>query len=62
MTRTIAFRIDDEVYKRFKVLCVELNLSPPKQTEALIIQFVKIHEENNKNIKKENNYVLGNFI
>jgi len=47
------FRIPFVLYKRFKILCTKLDLSIPKQTAALINNFVEIQEENQKMIKKD---------
>jgi len=46
------FLIDTEVLKKYKMLCVELNLVMSSQTEQLIVQFVKVQKENAK-IKRE---------
>jgi hypothetical protein len=45
--------IDDELYKKYKHICVEKDLSMPKQTSELIRQFVNIQEENEKRINKQ---------
>lgn len=47
------FQIPEELYKRYKILCVQKDLSIPKQTRELIRKFVEIHEENEKRIPKE---------
>lgn len=44
-------RIPSELYKRYKVLCVKMELSMPKQTAELINKFVEIQEENYEKIK-----------
>lgn len=46
-------RIPDELYKRYKIICTELDLSIPKQSAELIRQFVEIQEENKKRINNE---------
>lgn len=46
-------RIPDDLYKRYKVICTELDLSIPKQSAELVRQFVEIQEENKKRIKKD---------
>jgi hypothetical protein len=47
-------RIPESLYKRFRLLCVIKDLSVPKQTAALLKQFVEIQEENNLRIQKGN--------
>lgn len=52
----ITIRIDDKIHHKFKVVCAELNVLLGKQTEALIIEFVRIQEFNieiMKNARKE---------
>ncbi len=44
--RTVRLRIPEEIYRRFKVVCAEKNLSMPKQTAELIRQFVEVLEIN----------------
>ena len=44
--KIIRIRMDDEVFKRFKVLCAEMDLSIPQQTKKLIEQFIKVQSEN----------------
>ncbi len=39
--RMIRVRVPDEIFKKFKVLCVENELSAPKQMTDLIRQFVE---------------------
>ena len=48
MQRNVNFKIDEELYKRFKIICVQMNLSLPKQNIALIEAFVNVQEENMK--------------
>jgi len=43
--KIVRFRIPPQLYKRYKVVCVKKDLSMPKQTAALIRQFVEILEE-----------------
>jgi len=42
--KTIRMEIPLVLFKRFKILCVRLDLSMPKQTAELIRQFVAIHD------------------
>ncbi len=46
MERVIRFRIDENLLRRFRSLCVYMDISAPKQTEAIIKEFVEVHEEN----------------
>lgn len=46
--RLLRIRIDNELYLKFKHLCVDLELSIPKQTQKLIEHFVSVQYENNK--------------
>ena len=39
-------RIPNDVYKNYKLICVELDLSIPKQLTALISEFVMVQLEN----------------
>lgn len=41
----IRIRIPKELLKSYKVICVEKDLSLPKQTAELIRKFVEIQEE-----------------
>lgn len=55
--RIVRIRIPDEVYKKFKIMCVENDLSITKQTAQIIIGFINIQEENKKmmmHLKKGN--------
>jgi len=45
-------RIPIGLFKRFKVICAELDLSIPKQIAAVIQSFVETHEENIERIKQ----------
>ena len=49
--KVVRIRIDETTFKKYKVLCAELDLSIPKQTEKLIESFVKIQEKNFKLMK-----------
>lgn len=56
LERIIRMKIRPELYKKYKIICVEKDLSMPKQTAELIRKFVEVHEENErllKDIKKE---------
>jgi hypothetical protein len=45
------FRIPSSIYKRYKLICVQMDLSIPKQTSELIKKFVEIQEENCEKLK-----------
>ena len=36
----------EDIYKRFKILCIYKDLSVPKQTAELIRKFVEVQEKN----------------
>jgi len=44
-------RIPDTLYLDFKLICVEKDLSLPKQTAALIKSFVEVQKENKKRME-----------
>lgn len=44
----VRMRIHEVLYRKYKVICVEKNLSMPKQTAELIRKFVEIDEANKK--------------
>jgi len=44
--------LDEDVYRRFKMLCVKKDLSFTKQTNAIIKNFVEIQEYNDKIMEK----------
>ena len=46
------FEIPKDIFKRYKIICTKLDLSIPKQTAAIIENFVKVQEENNEKIEK----------
>jgi hypothetical protein len=52
--KEMRFRVSENLYKRYKLLCTEKDLSIPKQTAALIKNFVEIQEENSQRIKQGN--------
>ena len=44
--KVIRLRLPLRIYKRFKVICAEKDLSMPKQNTELIKQFVEVQEKN----------------
>lgn len=50
--RVIRMRVHEHLYKRFKIICAEKDLSMPKQNAELIRKFVEIQEENSNRIRK----------
>jgi hypothetical protein len=44
--------LTEDLYKKYKHLCIEMDLSLPKQTAALIKEFVAIQEENKQRMGK----------
>jgi hypothetical protein len=52
--KIVRIRIHPALYKKYKVLCAELDLSIPKQTEQIIRNFVDIHEGQKKLVKIKN--------
>ena len=44
--KILRVRIPDELYKRYKILCVHRDLSLPKQSIELINNFVDVQEKN----------------
>jgi len=47
----LRIRVPATLYKRMKVVCAVLDLSIPKQTAALIWNFVEVQEVNIKNLE-----------
>ena len=43
--------LPEDLFIKYKVLCVENKLSMPKQTQALIRNFMDIQEENKKRMQ-----------
>ena len=39
-------RIDEQILKEYKILCIENDLSIPKQTNEIIKNFVRIQKDN----------------
>jgi len=50
--KSLRVRITEELYKEFKHICVEMNLSLPKQNAELIKNFVMIQKQNQKRLNK----------
>jgi hypothetical protein len=50
--KMLHMRLPEEVMKEFKIICIEMDLSIPKQTTAIIVNFVKIHRENKRRIEE----------
>jgi hypothetical protein len=40
MAKEVSLYVDEVIYKEFKKLCIDLDLSPSKQMTALINEFV----------------------
>lgn len=49
--KSVRIRVHPHLYKRFKVVCAQNDLSMTKQTVELIRKFVEIQEENDRLIK-----------
>ena len=49
--KIVRIRIEENLFRKYKVLCVEMDLSIPRQTEELIKKFIDIQMEN-LNLKK----------
>ncbi len=50
--REIRLRIPHELYKKYKLICVEMDLSMPRQTAQIIEQFVNVQNDN-LNVKRQ---------
>jgi len=50
-SKELRVQIPKELHTKFKILCIEMDLSMPKQTAQLIEQFVTIQEDNLKKMK-----------
>ena len=46
MTKEVRFLMDDELYKRYRIICVKNDLSMPRQSAELIKHFVEVQEIN----------------
>jgi hypothetical protein len=44
--RIVRLVIPEVLYRRYKILCAQTDLSMTKQTQALIRKFVEVHEKN----------------
>lgn len=44
--KEMRFRIPQSIHDRYRVICIKMKLSVPKQTAALIRKFVEIQEDN----------------
>lgn len=49
--KIVRIRIKDAVFKKYKMICIEKDLSIPKQTTQLIKKFIEICEENQRLMK-----------
>jgi len=49
--KELRFRVPLDLYKRYKILCIDMELSITKQSVALIENFIKIQEDNLKTAK-----------
>lgn len=49
--REIRFKINEDLFKKYKIFCVENDLSIPKQTSEMIRKFVELQEENKKRLQ-----------
>jgi predicted transcriptional regulator YheO len=50
-SKELRVQIPKELHTKFKILCIEMDLSMPKQTAQLIENFVTIQEDNLKKMK-----------
>ena len=50
--KEIRFRMPLSLFKRYKCVCVEKNLSIPKQTLEILRKFVEVQEENIEKMKE----------
>lgn len=48
-------RISEDLMKRYRMICLELDISPQKQSAKLIENFVNIQEENCLKLKATKN-------
>lgn len=48
----VRVRLPKEVFKQFKVHCIEMNVSIPKQMTELVRKFVEIQDQNKRLIGK----------
>jgi len=47
----LRIKVNEELIKKFRIYCIENNISLPKQISALIKIFVELREEDQKNRK-----------
>jgi hypothetical protein len=52
MRKMLAVLIPEDLLKRYKHICIEMNLSKPKQTEAILRHFVEVQEDNIAKLKE----------
>lgn len=48
MERVVRIRIPNVLYKKYKMVCAQNDLSIPKQTAQIIRNFIEIDESNRK--------------
>lgn len=46
--RMVRMRIPSDLYDKYKILCIEMKISCPKQMVAMIKSFIRIQEESQK--------------
>jgi hypothetical protein len=46
--KELRLRIPLEIFKEYRIVCTQLDLSMPKQTAAIITEFLRIQKENIK--------------
>lgn len=51
LEKVVRIRVPEVLFKKYKIICVEKDLSMPKQTAQLIRKFVEIDEENKRLMK-----------
>ena len=44
--------LDDDLMRNFKIICLEMNLSVPKQFSEIVRKFVEVQKENVEKLKK----------
>jgi len=50
--KVVRIRISEDTFKKYKLLCVEMDLSIPKQTEQIIKNFITIQTDNLNKLKE----------
>jgi hypothetical protein len=48
----LRLRLPDNLHRRFKIVCIQRQLSVPKQVAELIRKFVEVRENDQKLIKE----------